>query len=207
VVTVPLVILAALAALGGALNLPGLHTFTQWIEHTLEFVQEGEFKILVAVVSTTLALAAIGISGWLYTRRYEAMQRLPTGKRPDDPLRSFIGPVFTWLKDKWYIDELYWAVILNPYIALSRFLAEVVDWRFWHDWFHERVILAGYNQLTRLLNVRVDLGGIDALANGLGATVQRAAASLRRVETGYVRNYALSIFLGVVLILGYLILH
>jgi NADH-quinone oxidoreductase subunit L len=98
-------------------------------------------------------------------------------------------------------------VILNPYISLSKFLADQVDWRFWHDWFHDKVIVAGFNRLTWFLSLRVDLGGIDAIANGLGNAAKRSAALLRRVQTGYVRNYALSIFLGVVIIIGYLILR
>jgi NADH-quinone oxidoreductase subunit L len=68
------------------------------------------------------------------------------------------------------------------------------------------VIVGSYNRFTRLLSVRIDLGGIDALFNGIAEAVKRAAASLRLVQTGYVRNYALAIFLGVVIILGYLIL-
>jgi NADH-quinone oxidoreductase subunit L len=58
-----------------------------------------------------------------------------------------------------------------------------------------------------LLAVQVDLGGIDAFANGLAAAIGRLAARLRTIQTGYVRNYALSIFIGVVLILGYLLLR
>jgi len=207
VMTVPLIILAVLSFVGGGFNLPGLHTFTHWLEHTLEFVQAGEFNMLVVVLSIVIALAAIFLSAWIYFSRYRQMQELPVARRPDDPLRQFLGPVFTWLNHKWYVDELYKMVILDPYISLSRFLADVVDWRFWHDWFHDRVIKAGFDRITALLAVRVDLGGIDAVANGLGAATQRLARSLRRVETGYVRNYALSIFLGVVLIIGYLILR
>jgi NADH-quinone oxidoreductase subunit L len=131
---------------------------------------------------------------------------MPAAKRKDDPLRAYIGPVFEVLKNKYWVDELYWTVILNPYISLSRFLADVVDWRFWHDWFHDKVLAGGYNLLTRLLAVQIDLGIIDGIANGLGTLAQRSAGSLRRVQTGYVRNYALFIFLGVVIILGYLIL-
>jgi len=163
--------------------------------------------LLIAVLSIVIALVAILLSAWIYFSRYNRMQEMPVAKRPDDPLRQFLGPVFTWLNHKWYVDELYKMVILDPYISLSRFLADVVDWRFWHNWFHDRVIKAGFDLLTTLLAVRVDLGGIDAAANGLGALTQRFARSLRRVETGYVRNYALSIFLGVVLIIGYLILR
>src|SRR6185503_17652462 len=42
VITVPLMILAFLSVVGGALNLPGLHTLTAWLEHTIE-VHAGEF--------------------------------------------------------------------------------------------------------------------------------------------------------------------
>jgi NADH:ubiquinone oxidoreductase subunit 5 (subunit L)/multisubunit Na+/H+ antiporter MnhA subunit len=58
--------------------------------------------------------------------------------------------------------------------------------------------------LTRLLSVRVDLGIIDAIANWLGAATQRLAGVMRRLQTGFVRNYALAVFLGMVIILGFL---
>jgi NADH-quinone oxidoreductase subunit L len=221
VMTVPLIILAFFSVFGGLLNLPWLHTFGHWLEHTIkieEAVQEialGEeaaeaavsFDPMVAAISTILALLAIALAWWLYDRRYKEMLKIPPARRPDDPLRGILGPVFTLLENKYYIDELYWAVIVRPYIALSRFLADQVDWRFWHDWFHDRVITAGYNALARLLSVQVDLGIIDAIANGLGSVTQRLAARLRLIQTGYVRNYALSVFLGVIIILGYLILR
>ncbi len=204
IMTVPLIILAGLSVLGGALNLPGVHTFTVWLEHTFEKVHVGEFHILVAALSTGLALLAIFFAWYLYSRRFAEVQKLPTARRPDDVLRTIIGPVFTALNRKWWVDELYWAVIVNPYIALSRFMADVIDWRFWHDWFHDTVILGGYRLLTRVLAVQIDLGGIDRLANGLAAAIQGGAGQLRRVETGYVRNYALTFFLGLVVIVGYL---
>jgi NADH-quinone oxidoreductase subunit L len=211
IMTVPLMILAALSILGGLLNLPfkGFHHFTLWVEHTLgEIVKEGEFVILVALISTGLALLAFAIAWWLYSpRRYEEFWSEPAARRPDDPLRRYIGPVFEVLKNKYWVDELYWTVILNPYIALSRFLADVIDWRFWHDWFHDKVIVGGFNFNTRLLAGRIDLGGIDAFFNGLAKLVQRFAGLLRQVQTGYVRNYALMIFVGVVVILGYLLLR
>jgi NADH-quinone oxidoreductase subunit L len=208
IMTVPLIILAVLSAIGGFINLPfsGFHHFAHWLEHTIA-EEPGEFILLVAALSTVLALAAIALAYWLYMRRAQELQKLPTGKRPDDPLRQILGPVFTWLNNKWYIDELYWLLIVNPYIALSKFLAEVIDWRFWHDWFHEKVLYAGYNGLTRLLSVQIDLGVIDAIANGLATVTQRSAGSLRRIQTGFVRNYALAVFVGVVLIIGYLIIR
>ena len=213
VMTVPLIILAALSLLGGFINLPfeGFHNFSNWLEHTFAEagvpLVEGEFVIPVAATSVFLALVAIGLSWWLYMRRARAFKELPLAKRPDDPLRTYLGPLFTWLNQKWYIDELYASLILDRYVDLSRFLANIIDGRFWHDWFHDVVLAGGYRLLSRLLSVRIDLGGIDAFANGLAAVTQRSAAAVRRLETGYVRNYALSIFLGVVLIIGYLVLH
>jgi hypothetical protein len=51
-----------------------------------------------------------------------------------------------------------------------------------------------------------DQQGIDRFANGLGEVTQWLSATVRKVQNGFVRSYALSVLLGVVLILGYLIL-
>jgi NADH-quinone oxidoreductase subunit L len=206
-ITVPLIILAVLSAIGGLINLPFLHSLTLWLEHTLEGLHEIKFVLGIAIMSTLLALLGVGLCWWIYGRRYQEQQNLPVARRPDDPLRSILGPIFTALNQKWWIDELYWTILLNPYIVVSRFLADVIDWRFWHDWFHNQVILVGYNLLTRLLSVKIDLGVIDAIANGLGTLTQRLAGSMRRLQSGYVRNYALAVFLGVIVIIGYLILR
>ncbi len=207
VVTIPLMILAALSLLGGALNLPWFHTFTHWLEHTLTFVHAGEFNLAVAGLSTGLAIVAIILAWLIYSRRYEALKDLPTAKRPDDPMRSYLGPVFSLLENKYYVDEIYQALILKPYSALARFLAQVVDWQFWHDWFHDTVIAGGFRLFTRLLAVRIDLGFIDAIGNYLGAITRGLASRMSLLQTGYVRTYALSILVGVVLMLGYLLLR
>jgi NADH-quinone oxidoreductase subunit L len=208
VMTGPLIVLAVLSVIGGALNLPGLHTFTEWLEHSIENIHPAEFNFFVAGLSTILALVGIALAWLLYRpQRYQEFMRIPKAKRPEDPLQPVIGPLFNALANKWWVDELYWTLILNPYISLSRFLAEVVDWRFWHDWFHDVVIAGGFRALARFLAVPFDLGVIDAISNALAGWTVSAAANLRRVQTGFVRNYALSVFLGVVVILGYLILR
>ncbi len=216
-ITVPLIILAALSALGGLINLPYIHTFGHWLEHTIKIEEAvktihtgeaaaGEFNFLVAGTSVGVALIGLLLSWLLYSRRYQKLQETPAAKRPDDPLRPMLGPVFTLLENKYWVDELYRAVILNPYIAISRFLSDTIDWRFWHNWFHEIVIARSFQWLTRVLSVQVDLGVIDAIANWLGRATQALAGSMRRLQTGYVRTYALSVFIGVVIILGYLII-
>jgi len=198
VITVPLMILAFLSVVGGALNLPGLHTLTAWLEHTIA-VHAGEFVWSVAIISTVLALVALYLSWLLYGRN-------PLRAGEIDPLKRRLGAFFTVLENKWYVDELYQAIIVTPFVKTAQFLADVIDWRFWHNWFHETVIAGGYNWLSQIvLNRDVDQRGIDAVANGLGSVTQWLSVTLRRIQNGFVRSYALSVLLGVVLIIGYLI--
>jgi NADH-quinone oxidoreductase subunit L len=111
------------------------------------------------------------------------------------------------MENKWFVDEGYWAAIINPYVKISKFLADVIDWKFWHDWFHEKVIAGTYNWISNIaLNEYADQKFIDAFANWLGRATQWLSATTRKVQNGFVRSYALSIMLGVVLILGYLLL-
>ena len=201
VITIPLMILAGLSVLGGLLNLPfeGFHNLGHWLEHTIGEVEALGLNLQVAGISTVLALLAILISWFIYGRK-------PMAKNQNDPLES-LGFLFKGMNGKWYIDELYQLLVIQPYIKTSHFLAEVIDWRFWHDWFHEKVLMATYNWVSEIgLNLYADQKGIDAFANGLGTWSQNLSATLRKVQNGFVRSYALSILLGVVLMLGYLIL-
>jgi len=202
IITVPLMALAALSLLGGVLNLPfeGFHNFGHWLEHTLGEVEALPLDLGVAGISTLLALVAIFVSWLIYGRN-------PLKAGQPDPLKRPLGFLFTGMEHKWFVDEGYWAVFVDRYVDLSRFLADVVDWRFWHDWFHEKVIAGTYNWVSIIgLNLYADQRGIDALANGLGTVTKNLSASMRKVQNGFVRSYALSVLLGVVLILGYLLL-
>jgi NADH-quinone oxidoreductase subunit L len=152
----------------------------------------------VAILSTVLALAAIGISWLLYGRK-------PLQSGQEDPLQKGLGFLFTGMNHKWYVDEIYEALFIGPYKRLAHFLAYTLDWRFWHDWFHNSVIVASFRGLVRFLANPIDLGIIDGISRSLADTIQSLGNGLSFLESGYVRNYALSLFLGVVVILGYLI--
>jgi NADH-quinone oxidoreductase subunit L len=202
IITVPLMVLAALSLLGGALNLPfeGFHHLGHWLEHTLHEVEALPLDLRVAGISTALALFAILVSWLIYGRK-------PLKARQPDPLKKPLGFIFTGMENKWFVDEIYWALFVNRYVDISRFLADVIDWRFWHDWFHDKVIAGTYNWLSNIaLNRYADQRGIDAFFNGWGTVTQRLSAAMRKVQNGFVRSYALSVLLGVVLILGYLLL-
>ncbi len=197
VMTIPLMVLAGLSIIGGALNLPGVHALTDWLEHSIH-THVTEFNIQVAAISTILALVAIALSWLLYGRK-----TMEQGEA--DPLRSILGPVFVGMENKWWVDELYEVLFIQPYVRLADFLADTIDWRFWHDWFHDSVLGAIYQNGSRWLATAFDLNVIDAIANGLGTVTQGAAVRLRALQTGYVRNYALAVLVGGLLVLSYFI--
>jgi NADH-quinone oxidoreductase subunit L len=216
IITIPLIILAFLSLTGGFLNFPTLHTFTTWLDHIFKAVAEGGatgeaeavgFNFVIAIGSTVIAVGGILLAWYLYMRRVRQSEHLPLNQRPDDPLRSMLGPVFTLLENKYWVDELYGYVLVKPYQWLSRFLAEKVDWDFWHDFVHDKILVGAYNGITRILAGPVDLGIIDGIANFLGDGFKELAAQMRKLQSGFVRNYALSIFIGVIFIIGYLILR
>jgi len=69
------------------------------------------------------------------------------------------------------------------------------------DAFNEAVFERPGIYLTRAL-VFLDNKGIDGAVNGLAATVGGSSGRLRRLQTGFVRSYALSMLTGVVLVVG-----
>ncbi len=80
--------------------------------------------------------------------------------------------VYQFLLHKWRFDELYDAVFVRPTLALAR-----GSWVF-------------------------DAKVIDGMVNGTAALVASASAQLRKVQTGFVGNYALAVAFGMVLFVG-----
>jgi NADH-quinone oxidoreductase subunit L len=73
------------------------------------------------------------------------------------------------------------------------------------DAFNESVLMRPGQWLTRL-SVYFDNRGVDGLVNTLAATVGGTSGRVRRLQTGFVRSYALSMFLGAALLVGVLLL-
>ncbi len=169
-VTLPLVVLALLSVFGGALNLPGTHWLETWLEHSLHVSVAGHFVLTVALISTGVALAGLFLAWLVYGRK-----PLFQNGQPDPLLRPLNG-LFRALENKWWVDELYHALIVKPYQSLSAFAADSID-----------------------------QGVIDGIVNGFGSVVNRGAKAWRRLQNGYIRSYALTIVVGVVLVITYLI--
>jgi NADH-quinone oxidoreductase subunit L len=66
---------------------------------------------------------------------------------------------------------------------------------------HERVIYRSFQDATDVLTNPVDRGIIDRFFNGIGEVIRYGASWLRRIQTGYVRTYALSLLFGALLVI------
>jgi NADH-quinone oxidoreductase subunit L len=194
VMTLPLVALALLTAAGGAVNLPGVGTLGRWLEHTLGgLVHEGAFDAHVAALSTGLALAGMLVS-WLVYRGRTLQATVPGAVAPREGLaaRAALAALA--------------ARAARGYSAVAGFFAGVVEGQLLQRLLHDHVLERGFGALARITANPIDLGVIDGAANGIARLTGRASVALRRTQTGYVRNYALAVFIGVVFILGALAL-
>jgi NADH-quinone oxidoreductase subunit L len=69
------------------------------------------------------------------------------------------------------------------------------------DALNEALLMRPGQWLTRLA-VFFDNRGVDGLVNSLAAVIGGSSGRLRRIQTGYVRSYALSIFVGAAVLVG-----
>jgi len=114
--------------------------------------------------SLILALLGIGIAYFLY---------LVDPKTPVE-IASQFKRLYRTLYNKYFVDELYDAVFVQPIVRGSQWLWHACD-----DWF------------------------IDGMANGSARVVGGFSAVLKRVQTGYVQQYVVIMLVGVVVLIAY----
>jgi NADH-quinone oxidoreductase subunit L len=217
--TIPLLVLAVLALIGGFMNVPsnvlgldnifGAHRLTDWLEQSVVHAHAAEFQLLIALAALGLAVVAIVLAGRMYGKNKAIVRR---GGAPAiqgrDPLQGqpSTRPIFNLANARLYWDQIYGTLFEQPFNRAAYFLSEVVDWRFWHDYVHDTVIYKGFNAVGRLLANPVDLGLIDGVSNGLARLTGWLSGRARGVQTGYVRTYAITLLLGVVLVIVVILL-
>jgi NADH-quinone oxidoreductase subunit L len=87
-------------------------------------------------------------------------------------------------------------------------LYQVLDNKYWFDWFNENVIASGGRALGRLFFRVGDQLLIDgALVNGSARAVGWLAAVTRHVQSGYLYHYAFAMIIGLSALLAYLLYH
>jgi NADH-quinone oxidoreductase subunit L len=195
VMTWPLIALAALVTLGGLLNAPPLGLLTHFLGG-----EEVPFEIGVAAASVGLA-----VLGWLGAWALYGRRPLQAGQA--DPLQDILGLAYVLLERKYFVDELYGSLFVRPYRRFSRFLAETIDGRFLHDFFHDVLLARAYTAWVSWLAEPFDRGFIDQGIERIGTSVRAISERVRLIQTGFVRQYVLWFVLGLVTILGYLLLN
>jgi NADH:ubiquinone oxidoreductase subunit 5 (subunit L)/multisubunit Na+/H+ antiporter MnhA subunit len=129
--------------------------------------------------------------------------------RRHDPLEanSQTASGFALANAKLFWDENYFRFIENPYNIASRFLANTVDWGFWHNFFHERVLFGSFHEASRGMSDSVDRGLIDrGIMFVAGRSIALFSGRIRHIQTGYVRTYALTVLLGTVIVIVVILL-
>ena len=210
----PLLILAFFTCIIGLINVPqatpifdGIYhpyEFKHFLEHSLVSVSRGhvlDFNLLIAGIALALGIVSIMVAHRVYKGK-----GLASGNRDQLERGGASRLLFALANARLYWDEVYSGLIEQPFNRLASFLADRVDWDFLHNYFHDSIIKRGFDSIGDLLSRPFDLGIVDGTVNGVGWFVQRAADWMRRSQTGYVRSYAVVLFIGVVAVILLMIL-
>ncbi|HEY3289140.1 MAG TPA: NADH-quinone oxidoreductase subunit L [Anaerolineae bacterium] len=117
--TAPLIILAVLSLVAGALNLPGVGTLGKWLAPVLGNYEVETFQFGVAGFFTVLSVAALAGAWLVYRNAFSTAEGA-------DPMQK-LGGLYTLSKQAWFIDAFYQNVIVKLFYAASSFLARVLD--------------------------------------------------------------------------------
>jgi len=175
---VPLMILAVLSLIGGWMAAPAFwgqtDYFTKFLEPVFAAGTAGEaaateaaahaLETPLAIVAVITALIGLAIAFWLYIRQ--------PGK--PEALAKSLRPIYTTLLHKYYVDELYAAVIVKPLLWISR------------------------NVLWQTVDVRV----IDGSVNGIARGATEVGDGVRHTQSGNIRSYAVWVVIGAIVIIA-----
>ncbi len=175
----PLVVLAVLSVVGGWLAAPALWGGPDYFANFLgpvfgsaegaRAVSEGavgahQLELILAVVAVASALIGLGVAFWLYIRQ--------PGK--PESLAKSMKPVYNTLLNKYYVDELYAAVVVKPLMWIS----------------------------TNVLWKIVDVAGIDGTVNGIASGATSIGDTVRHTQSGNTRSYAVWVVIGALVIIA-----
>jgi NADH-quinone oxidoreductase subunit L len=174
--TIPLIVLAVLSVCGGWMAAPqfmgGLNHFEHFLAPVLATGTEpaaaaaessgGGGEILQALLGAPVIAGLLGffLAWWFYIKSPESPKKLA----------GSLSVLYKLFSGKYFIDELYLAVIVRPLVWIS-------DKVLWHA---------------------VDERAIDGTVNGVAFVSRETGDRLRRATTGNIRSYATWIVLGVV---------
>ncbi|MEO6939653.1 MAG: NADH-quinone oxidoreductase subunit L [Candidatus Kapaibacterium sp.] len=176
----PLVVLAVLSVLGGFLNIPGVlgggNTFEHWLAPVLEKGEETAMVITSSYSSST-EIVFMFVSVAIALCGIGLAYRLYKKKTTLERDEATLGTPYRLAVNKFYVDEIYDNLIVQPtYFTSNSFLYKIVD-------------------------VKI----LDGVVNGLASLTGGASEIIRKIQTGFIQNYAIMIVIGLLLVVSYLI--
>lgn len=182
--TIPLMILAVLSIFGGYLGVPefigelvGIHEsnlFDKFVSPAIlldNFVAAGHHllnHVTLLILSIAAAAMGIAIAFYLYSVKPGTADRIAANKN--------IEPLYNLSYNKWYVDELYDYIIVQPF----RYLCDLAAW--------------------------FDTKFIDGAVNGVANILKETALTLQAAQTGVLRSYATLMAIGALAILVFIVL-
>jgi NADH-quinone oxidoreductase subunit L len=196
----PLVVLAVLSVVGGLIGIGSSSPFAKFLDPVFENpaarqAAESSAGLEYGLMALSVAVALTGI---YVAYRYFILRPVTSERAAVPP-----GPVETVLLNKYYVDEVYDALFVNRTKNLGNGLAA----------FDQIVVDGGVNgvgwttRLTADASRLWDKWVIDGLVNVTAFIVKLVSYPVRVVQTGLVQNYAWLIVVGVLVFLGYYLLH
>ncbi len=169
----PLVILAALSICGGWIGIgENLGRFGAFLTPSVGALTEGSGSAALEYSLMGIAVL-VAVIGWFIAHRLYS-------QKPAEPaqIAAALPGGYKLLANKYYVDEIYGAVIVKPLLAFSRYF---LDW---------------------VVDVAI-LGGITWLIGGIA---QLAGAILQRWQSGNIRSYAAWLAAGAAAVLLFVLL-
>jgi NADH-quinone oxidoreductase subunit L len=171
----PLVILAVLSIFGGWFALPAFWGGPDYFANFLAPVFAGgesaateaaahALELPLAGVAVLTAIVGFGVAFWLYIRQ----------PRKPEQLAKSMKPIYNTLLNKYYVDELYAAVVVKPLLWVS----------------------------TNILWKFVDVEVVDGTVNGIATGASALGDKVRHAQSGNTRSYAVWIVIGAIVVIA-----
>ena len=165
--------------------------WTKWTWPNEHYAHE-EPQFASIVVPATLLASASWAGGILLAAAFFWWGTL----NPEDVRRQF-SPVYNLLVNKWWFDELYDAIFVQPTMVVSHVISSF-DKR-WIDGFLDGLARTGI-RFSNLWEFVADQTIVDGFVNLLAAWVYSLGTSLHAIQTGRIRQYVMFIVIGAIVI-------
>jgi NADH-quinone oxidoreductase subunit L len=183
----PLRILAVGAILIGLLGTPWANVFHHYVSYGHgHALPPNYFVMLLSIV-----IAAAGI---LLARHLYGVKPLQAGE--PDPLIAKLGPLWTFLQNKWYFDELYDFLVIQPLLRLTR-----ACYRFDQKAVDGTVNFVGiFSIVLSRISGFLDKWVVDGIVNLIGIVTRASGNLLKLTQNGLAQTYMLVVFAGAMVV-------